>query len=83
MYLPIGADMAVRESTVIGIFDLDTTSYDKRTRAFLSEAEQAGEVVDVTGELPRAFVLTSEYGMQRVYLTALSSRALGRRMEEK
>ena len=83
MYLPIGADMAVRESSVIGIFDLDNTSYDKRTRAFLRRAEQEGEVVDVTGELPRAFVLTSEYGMQRVYLTSLSSRALAGRAAQK
>ena len=81
MYLSIGSDMAVRERAVIGIFDLDNTSYDKRTRAFLKRAEQEGAVVAVTDELPRAFVLTSEFGMERVYLTSLSSRALGQRAE--
>ena len=39
MYLSIGNDMALREISVIGIFDLDTTSTSKRTLAFLAAAE--------------------------------------------
>ena len=35
MYLSIGNDMAVRESSLIGIFDLDNTTTSKRTREFL------------------------------------------------
>ena len=35
MYLNIGNDMAVRERSIIGIFDLDNTSTSKRTRQFL------------------------------------------------
>ena len=35
MYLSIGNDMAVREHSIIGIFDLDNTSTSKRTREFL------------------------------------------------
>ena len=45
MYLSIGNDMAVRESSIIGIFDMDNTSTSKRTRAFLSKAEQEGSVI--------------------------------------
>lgn len=78
MYLPIGHDMAVRTSTVVGIFDLDNTSYARRTREFLEQAEKLGQVVPCD-ELPRSFVLTAEYGMMKVYLTALSSRTLMRR----
>ncbi len=81
MYLSIGSDMAVRERAVIGIFDLDNTSCGRHTRSFLKRAEDEGAVVTVTDELPRAFVLTSEFGMERVYLTALSSRALAQRAE--
>ena len=32
MYLSIGNDMAVRERSVIGIFDLDNTTTSRRTR---------------------------------------------------
>ena len=69
MYREIGLALSVRESQVIGIFDLDNVSWSKRSRAFLSRAEEAGQVVEATDGLPKSFVLTQEYGMQRVDLT--------------
>ena len=78
MYLNIGNDMAVREKSIIGIFDLDNTSTSKRTRNFLETAEKEGQVVPCV-ELPKSFVLTQEYGMDRVYLSALSSATLEKR----
>ena len=80
MYLSIGNDMAVRERSIIGIFDLDNTSTSKRTREFLSAAEREGMVVPCD-DLPKSFVVTAEYGMDRVYLTALSSSTLEKRMK--
>lgn len=79
MYLSIGSDMAVRESSIVGIFDLDNTSTSKRTRQFLEKAEAEGQVVPCD-DLPKSFVLTAEYGMSRVYLTALSSKVLEKRL---
>lgn len=79
MYLSIGNDMAVRESSLLGIFDLDNTSTSKRTREFLTKAEQEGLVVPCD-DLPKSFVLTSEYGLMRVYLTALSASTLEKRL---
>ena len=58
MYLSIGNDMAVRDKSIIGIFDLDNTSTAKRTREFLDRAEKEGEVVPCD-DLPKSFVLTS------------------------
>ena len=78
MYLPIGNDLAVRESSVIGIFDIDNTTTSKRTREFLTAAEKEGQVIPCD-DLPKAFVLTSEYGMSRVYLTSLNSATLEKR----
>ena len=80
MYLSIGNDMAVRDRSIIGIFDLDNTSTSKRTREFLEKAEQEGEVVPCD-DLPKSFVLTSEYGFTRVRLTALSSSTLEKRLK--
>ena len=82
MYLSIGNDMAVRESSLIGIFDLDNTTTSRRTREFLEAAEKEGQVVPCD-ELPKAFLLTAEYGLPRVYLTALNSRTLERRLQDK
>lgn len=80
MYLSIGNDMAVRDRSIIGIFDLDNTSTSKRTREFLERSEQEGQVVPCD-DLPKSFVLTSEYGFSRVHLTALSSATLEKRLK--
>ena len=80
MYLNIGNDMAVREKTIIGIFDLDNTTTSKRTRTFLNQAEKEGQVVPCD-DLPKSFILTAEYGMQRVFLTSLSASTLEKRMK--
>ena len=82
MYREIGLELSVRESAVIGIFDLDNVSWEKHSRAFLSRAEEAGQVVEATDSLPKSFVLTQEYGMQRVYLTKNSAQVLQKRFEE-
>lgn len=78
MYLSIGNDMAVREKSIIGIFDMDNTSTSKRTRDFLNRAEKEGKIVPCD-ELPKSFVVTAEYGMDRIYLTALGSSTLEKR----
>ena len=82
MFREIGLELSVRESAVIGIFDLDNVSWSKQSRAFLSRAEEAGEVVEATDSLPKSFVLTQEYGMQRVYLTKSNSAVLQKKFEE-
>ena len=66
MYIAIGGDMAVRESSILGIFDLDNTTYSRHTRNFLKNAEENGMVISVTDDLPKAFVLTEEFGLDRL-----------------
>ena len=80
MYLSIGNDMAVRDSSILGVFDLDNTSTSRRTRDFLENAEKEGLVVPCD-DLPKSFVLTSEYGFTRVHLTALSPATLEKRLK--
>ena len=80
MYLDIGNDMAVRTATVVGIFDLDNTTVSLRTRAFLKKAQENGQVVSCD-DLPKSFILTREYGMTRVYESAMSVQTLEKRMQ--
>jgi len=80
MYLSIGTNLAVRESSIVGIFDLDNTSTSFRTREFLEQAEKEGQVVPCD-ELPKSFVITSEYGFNRVYLTPLNAATLEKRLK--
>ena len=81
MFIPIGSDMSVRDKTIIGIFDLENTTYSKHTRNFLSQAEKNGEVVTVAEDIPKSFIVTAEYGMDRTYLCQFSPKALEKRMK--
>lgn len=80
MYINIGNDMAVRESALVGIFDMDNTSTSKKTRDFLANAQKEGMVVPCD-DLPKSFILTSEYPMDRVYESTLSSSTLEKRIK--
>lgn len=80
MYINIGNDMAVREKSVIGIFDMDNTSTSKRTRIFLEKAQKEGAIVPCD-DLPKSFIVTTEYGMTKVYESTLSTATLEKRMK--
>ena len=80
MYLSIGSDLAVRDSAIIGIFDLDNTTTSKRSREFLDAAELEGWVVPCD-DLPKSFILTAEYGIPRVYLTEYYTSTLEKRLK--
>ena len=79
MYLHLGADVVVPKDSIIGIFDLDTSTVSKNTRGYLALAEREGRVVTVSYELPRAFVAAYEDGKITVYISQLSSQTLLKR----
>ena len=80
MYLHLGQNVMVRHEDVIGIFDLDNTTWSFRTRRFLERAEREGRVVAVGDDLPRSFVLIREgAGSSTIYITPLSAAALSAR----
>ena len=79
MYLPIGNDMSVRESSIVGIFDMDNTSTSKRTRDFLARAQKDGAIISCD-DLPKSYIVTVEYGMMKVYESTLSAATLEKRM---
>lgn len=81
MYIDIGGDMAVRDRSIIGIFDLDGTSLSKKTMEYLKSAENSGGLISVTEDIPKSFLVTEEYGMERVYFTQLSAATLEKRVK--
>ena len=84
MYLHLGQNVMIPEVAVIGIFDLDNTTWSFRTRRFLERAEQEGRVTAVGDGLPRSFVLAREEdGPAAVYITQLTTAALLARSAEK
>lgn len=82
-YLHIGQNVMLEEKRIIGIFDLDNTTYSKHTRAFLKAAEEEGVVMDACEDIPRSFLVCDHpYHKQIVYLSQLNSQTLQKRVEE-
>ena len=82
MFLHLGQNELVPSRRVIGIFDLDKCSYSKRTREYLSAADKEGVVLDISGDIPKSFVVCDPpYHPQIVYLSQLNSTTLQKRVE--
>ncbi len=84
MYLHLGQNIIVHEEEIIGIFDLEITSQSHRTRTYLNRIERNRQVVNVSEELPKSFVVCAkpkERRKQTVYISQLSSQTLLRRSE--
>ena len=82
MYLHLGQNEIVSDHRIIGIFDLDKCSYGKRTRDYLSAADKEGVVLDISGDIPKSFVVCDHpYHEQIVYLSQLNTSTLKNRVE--
>lgn len=79
MYLHLGQDIVVRDGDVIGIFDLEKTSVAKRTREFLSNATKQDQVITVSYEMPKSFVVACHEGQAKVYISQISTATLKKR----
>ena len=88
MYLHAGNNKNIKISDIVGIFDTDTATISKITKQYLSGCEKRGETVNISYELPKAFVLTAESGTSsqknknKVYFSQLSVKTLCQRADD-
>lgn len=81
MFIHLGNETLIKTEDVIGIFDLDSTTVSKHTRKYLTLAEKKGDVVTVSYELPKSFVLCAEKNgkNRKIYISQISSSTLQKR----
>ena len=79
MYLDLGQDTVIDDKSIVAMFDIDACTVSKKTRDFLAAAQKNGEVVNVSFELPRSFVVCRENGRNVVYISQLSTKTLSNR----
>jgi hypothetical protein len=79
MYIHLGQETVIKSDEVIGIFDLDSTTVSKNTRIFLSKAEKKKEVINVSFELPKSFIICSKKRKNKVFISQISSSTLRKR----
>ena len=80
MYLHLGKNVVVAYSEIVAVCDLDNSSHSHITRAYLTAAEKGGQVVNVSDDLPKSFVVCQKPdGNQILYLSQLASSTLLKR----
>ncbi len=79
MYIHLGNEMVVNEKDIVGIFDLETTTISKHSRKFLEIAEKQKQVINVSYELPKSFIITSKNNENKVYISQISTNTLQKR----
>ena len=78
MYLYLGGDTVVDTTAIVGLFDIDNTSWSTHTRNFLSAAEKAGRLKNAAEDIPKSFVLCTD---NEVILAQPNTQILARRLK--
>lgn len=84
MYLHLGQSTVITTKDLIGIFDMDVTTVMKSSRDYLSKAEKDGQVINVSYELPKSFVVCSDgNNSKKVYISQIAPSTLLKRAKSK
>ena len=85
MYLHIGNGITVRKKSIIGIFDLDSSTVSAVTKRYINKNEKEGNIIYGDSDLPRTFVLheegSGEEKKHKIKLSRISSQGLKIRAE--
>jgi len=81
MFLHIGGDVVIPTSSIIAIFDMDTTTISKDSKEFIKIAEEEGFISTIMEELPKSFIITEINKKSKIYLSPISSVTLLKRAE--
>ena len=81
MYLHLGNDVVVNESSVVGIFDIENTSISPATKEFFAAAQKQNRVVYVTDDLPKSFVVCRDADGFTVYICQVSPATMLKRAQ--
>ena len=82
MYLHLGNDIVVKTEDIIGIFDLDNATISAHTRKYLSKSEKEKQVIYVSFDLPKAFIVCKSKSdkKQKIYISQISAQTLLKRI---
>ncbi len=79
MFLHLGNEVLVKKSEIVGIFDIENTTTGKTTSILLERAQKEGNVVNVSYEMPKSFVVCIENGKEKIYISQIAASTLRKR----
>ncbi len=82
MYLHTGNGQTLKKKKIIGIFDMDTSTISRHTKALLSANQKKRRVEYSDDDIPRSFILYEEKEKSyRIRLSRISTTGLKERIE--
>ena len=81
MFLHLGENIVVPIKDVIGIFNVETSTYSSDTTQFLRMAEEDGFIQKITNDKPKSFIIAEANKKSKIYLSPISSSTLTKRSE--
>lgn len=81
VFLHLGENVVVPLKDVIGIYDIETSTYSSDTSQFLRMAEEDGFVERITKERPKSFIIAEVNKKSKIYMSPISSSTLIKRSE--
>ena len=84
-FLHAGQGKSIRSRNVIGIFDMDNSTVSGITRDFLSLAQKNKKVINITDDIPRAYILYGKKNEREsvVVISQFSTATLHDRLKRK
>ncbi len=84
MYIYIGKETVINDKDIVAVFDIDNSSVSVKTRNFLRDAEKNKEIINISTDIPRSFIVCYEKENKRkIYLSQLSSQTIFKRINKK
>ncbi len=83
MFLHIGNNCIINDKNIVAVFDIDSSSISVKTRNFLNKAEKEKNIINISTDIPRCFIVCSENDKKNVvYLSQLSSSTIFKRINK-
>lgn len=75
MFLYLGGDITVRESDVVGIFDIEECSVSRMTAEYLNSCQKNEKIVNVSDDMPKSFIVAED----KTYISNVSHNTIVKR----
>lgn len=80
MYLHIGKDLIVKNYDIIGIFNIDYIKNTKEYKAMYKDLEEKGDIINISDELNKSFILTENQKKIKGYITKIGVNTIAKRL---
>ena len=75
MFLFLGGEYTVKNSDIIGIFDIEECSVSRTTADFLNSCQKKKKIVYVSQDMPKSFIVC----VDKTYISNVSNSTINKR----